>query len=273
MTTLRHIPFPAAQFDCRRARKLSILRRMNDLWHGLSDSARQQLTQRDYQAPSLESRLSTSGIEGGQALAAEGALREAGAWIPGVELFHRVIHPQRHRGMFGEFARQGEGVLGRIGFWPRQWACARMFGGTAKGFHIHPPFIPGGEAADKWFARVFPSNPEDEDFSLRPYDREQWDVMFIVEGRAEMFLIDERAGMPRRQMRFTIDGDEHRGSNTIGVVIPAGVAHAIRTEGADDVIMVYGTSTTFRPEFEGRIAAGVESAGLPPEWEQVWAAS
>jgi hypothetical protein len=32
--------------------------------------------------------------------------------------------------------------------------------------------------------------------------------------------------------------------------------------------MVYGTSTKFEPTFEGRIAADVESAPLPEEWEK-----
>jgi dTDP-4-dehydrorhamnose 3,5-epimerase and related enzymes len=245
-------------------------RAMDDTWRGLSDAARARLTRRNYDTPGVETRIATSGLEGGHALSVEGALRSAGAWIPGVELFHRVIHAQRGRGMFGEFARAGEGPLGRIGLWPRQWASARMFGGTGKGFHIHPPYVPEGENPGAWFAKLFPENEEDEDFSLRPYDREQWDVMFVVEGRIEMLLIDERAGMPRRRMRFTIDGDSHRGPNTIGVVIPPGVAHAMRTEDASDAIMVYGTSTTFRPEFEGRIASGIESASLPDEWEAVW---
>lgn len=243
---------------------------MNDLWRGLSDSARKRLSQRDYQAAGVEQRIASSGLEGGQALSSEGALREAGAWIPGVEIFHRVIHAQRLRGVFGEFGRQGEGPLGRIGLWPRQWAAARMFAGSAKGFHIHPPFIPEGEEPAAWFAKLFPSNPEDEDFSLRLYDREQWDVMFVVQGRLEMFLIDERSGMPRRRMRFTIDGDNHRGANTVGVVIPAGVAHGMRSEGSEDVVMVYGTSTVFNPDFEGRIAAGLEAASLPPEWGGMW---
>jgi dTDP-4-dehydrorhamnose 3,5-epimerase-like enzyme len=243
---------------------------MDDLWRGLSEAARKRLTQRDYQASGVEERIATSGLEGGQALAAEGALRDAGVWIPGVEIFHRVIHPQRLRGVFGEFGRQGEGTLGRIGFWPRQWATARMFAGTAKGFHIHPPAVPEGEDAAAWFEKMFPANPEDEDLSLRRYDREQWDVMFVAQGRLEMFLIDERAGMPRRRMRFTIDGDNHRGANTVGVVIPPGVAHGMRSEGSEDVVMVYGTSTVFAPECEGRIAAGIESATLPADWAATW---
>ena len=32
--------------------------------------------------------------------------------------------------------------------------------------------------------------------------------------------------------------------------------------------MVYGTSTSFRPEFEGRIASEVETAELPESWQR-----
>ena len=71
----------------------------------------------------------------------------AQAWIPGVEIFARTIHPQRHRGLFGEFARRDEGPLARIGLWPQQWSAARMFAQTAKGFHIHPPSVPEGHFA------------------------------------------------------------------------------------------------------------------------------
>jgi dTDP-4-dehydrorhamnose 3,5-epimerase-like enzyme len=107
---------------------------------------------------------------------------------------------------------------------------------------------------------------EPENYSLRRYEHEQWDVMFFVQGVAEMILRDVRAGMPARTMRFFVDGDNYRGANNAGVVVPAGVAHAIRVEGSEDVIMVYGTSTSFRPEFEGRIASDVETAGLPESW-------
>jgi hypothetical protein len=51
-------------------------------------------------------------------------------------------------------------------------------------------------------------------------------------------------------------------------VIPAGVAHAVRVEGTEDVIMVYGTSTIFHSEFEGRIASDVENAELPDSWQK-----
>ena len=243
----------------------------NELWKGLRADARAKLGQRDYQNRALEHRLANGGVEAGELadttnLADDERSRLAAAWIPGVEIFSRAIYPQRHRGFFGEFARPGEGVLGKIGFLPKQWATARMFANTAKGFHIHPPHIPDGESAEAWFHRLFHAEPEN--YALRPYDREQWDVMFFAQGIAEMVLVDERVGMERRVMRFIVEGDSHCGANNVGVVIPAGVAHAIRAASSDDLIMVYGTSTTFNPEFEGRIASGVESAPLPAEWAQ-----
>jgi dTDP-4-dehydrorhamnose 3,5-epimerase-like enzyme len=69
-------------------------------------------------------------------------------------------------------------------------------------------------------------------------------------------------------MRLLADGDDLRGPNNVGVVIPPGVAHALRAEGARDVIMVYGTSTSFEPAFEGRIASGIESAPLSEDWRK-----
>ena len=236
---------------------------MSDLWHGLKSGARAQLGQRNYAQKTLAERLSTNGVEAGELMAGRPTLTDT--WSPGVELFSRRVYPQRHRGFFGEFARMDEGVLGEIAMWPRQWATARMFAATAKGFHIHPPFIPEGTTADAWFQRLFVTEPNA--FALRPYDREQWDVMFFIQGNVEMILIDERAGLPRRVMRFLVEGDDQRGPNNAAVVIPPGVAHALRAEGGQDAIMVYGTSTTFRAEFEGRIAAGIESAPLPPDWE------
>lgn len=237
---------------------------MSDLWSALTPASRAQLAQRDYSQKSLAERLSSSGVEAGELMAQRTTLGEA--WIPGVEIFSRRIYPQRHRGFFGEFARMDEGLLGSIGLWPRQWATARMFAGTAKGFHIHPPSIPEGTDPAAWFQRLFVTEPQN--YALRPYDREQWDAMFFVQGNVEMLLVDERAGMPRRVMRFLIEGDDQRGLNNAGVVIPAGVAHALRAEGSRDTIMVYGTSTSFHAEFEGRIAAGVESASLPEEWQR-----
>jgi dTDP-4-dehydrorhamnose 3,5-epimerase-like enzyme len=162
--------------------------------------------------------------------------------------------------------RRDEGILAQIGLWPKQWSAARMFAGTAKGFHVHPPSVPeDGDAVD-WLRRLYVDEPNN--YSARNYDKEQWDVMFFIQGRVEIILYDIRAGLPRRVMRFFADGDNHRGDNNVGIIIPPGVAHAIRVEGTEDVITVYGTSTVFRPEFEGRIASEVETAALPESWRK-----
>jgi len=238
----------------------------NKLWEGLTAEARKALVIRDYAPQSLAARVSGGGVEAGK-LAHAGARAELrDIWIPGVEIFPRAIHFQRHRGVFGEFVRRDEAVLQRIGLWPRQWANARMFAQTAKGFHVHPPSIPAKTQPGKWMRRQFVEEPEN--YGLRQYDREQWDVMFFVQGIAEMILRDVRAGMSARTMRFFIDGDNHPGANNVGIVVPPGVAHAIRVEGSEDLIMVYGTSTSFQPEFEGRIASDVETASLPESWQQ-----
>src|SRR3954469_23524202 len=213
------------------------------LWQGLTKAAQKAIVTRDYAAPPPGNET-----------------------IPGVEIFPRQIYHQRHRGVFGEFARRDEGVLKRIGFWPSQWANARMFAQTAKGFHVHPPSIPAKIQPGKWMRRQFLEEPEN--YGLRQYDGEQWDVMFFVQGIAEMILRDVRAGMSARTMRFFVDGDNHPGANNVGIVVPPGVAHAIRVEGSKDLIMVYGTSTSFQPEFEGRIASDVETASLPESWQQ-----
>ena len=90
-----------------------------------------------------------------------------------------------------DFARMGEAVLGEIGLWPHQWATARMFANTAKGFHIHPPHIPGETNAEAWFQRLFVREPAN--FQLRPYEHEQWDAMF--------WPCWERGDDPRRRTR------------------------------------------------------------------------
>lgn len=240
-------------------------KKTSDRWHALAPEARGALVERDYSVRSLGQRIAEIGIEAGQLASANRADPEiAQVWIPGVEIFARTIHPQRHRGLFGEFARRDEGTLARIGLWPQQWSAARMFAQTAKGFHIHPPSVPPDVSPNEWFQRLFVDEPEN--FSLRSYQDEQWDVMFFVQGRAEMILREGRAGLPSRTMRLFIDGDEHRGPNNAAVVIPPGVAHAIRVEGSEDLIMVYGTSTSFQAEFEGRIASEVETASLPDSW-------
>ena len=238
-----------------------------NLWSGLSETAQNALTSRNYKAGSFAQRVAQNGVDAGELAALDRRKPEAKKiWIPGVEIFSRQIHPQRHRGIFGEFVRQDEGIVARIGLWPKQWATARMFAGSAKGFHVHPPSVPDDTTAQKWMKRLFVT--ESTKYSLRRYDEEQWDVMFFVQGRAEMILHDVRAGLPKRTMRFFVEGDNHRGANNVGVIVPPGVAHAIRVEGSEDAIMVYGTSTTFRPEFEGRIATEIETAGLPPSWQK-----
>lgn len=237
----------------------------NNLWQGLGVTAQQALQTRDYASSTLADRLHQTGRVDARELT--GSLpREV--TIPGVEFFHRKVFHQRYRGYFSEFAREGEALLGKIGLWPKQWATARMFTGTSKGFHIHPPHIPDGIKPETWFKKLFVD--ETENYSARPYDREQWDVMFFIQGICEMFLIDERAGMPRKKMRFMIEGDDLRGENNVGVVIPAGVGHAIRSASSQDLIMVYGTSTVFIPENEGRIMHGIETPETPQDWETYW---
>lgn len=232
-----------------------------DRWFGLRAEAQAVLELRDYSKGDLEARVSGPGVGSGELA---GLDPKPSWWIPGVEIFPRAVYQQRQRGHFAEFAREGEGCLGRIGMWPKQWATALTFNGTAKGFHIHPPKIPAGTTPEAWFQRLFVDEPGN--FALRPYADEQWDAMFFIRGTCEMFLIDERAGMERRKMRFVIEGDDRPGKDNVGVVIPAGVAHALQSISSTDLIMVYGTSTVFDPANEGRIESGVEAATLPPEW-------
>jgi dTDP-4-dehydrorhamnose 3,5-epimerase-like enzyme len=242
-------------------------KRKENLWQGIDAVARGAVNTRDYRVASLAQELSQRGVDAGELVVADRSQRELKeAWIPGVEIFRRKVHPQRHRGLFGEFVRRDEGILAQIGLWPRQWSAARMFSGTAKGFHVHPPSIPEGSDAVDWLRRLYVDEPSN--YSARSYDNEQWDVMFFVQGRVEMILYDIRAGLPRRVMRFFVDGDNHRSDNNVGIIIPPGVAHAVRVEGTEDVVMVYGTSTVFLPEFEGRIASEIETAALPESWQK-----
>lgn len=238
-----------------------------NLWDGIDVGARKSLKTRDYRAVSFAQEVSQRGVDAGDLAAADRSQREVKErWIPGVEVFARKVHRQPHRGVFGEFVRRDQGILAQLGLWPRQWSAARMFAGTAKGFHVHPPSIPEDADPVDWLRRLHIDEPDN--YSVRSYDKEQWDVMFFVQGRVEMILYDVRAGLPRRVMRFFADGDNHRSDNNVGIVIPPGVAHAIRVEGNEDVIMVYGTSTVFSPEFEGRIASEVETAMLPESWQK-----
>lgn len=231
-------------------------------WQGLKAAARTRLETRDYSKDPIACRLRTSGVGAGEAIQSRAELEDV--WIPGVEIFPRRVFQQKGRGYFSELTRLNEGVLDRIGLAPRQWASALMHRDSAKGFHIHPPHIPDGQKAADWFRSLFVDGPEN--YQHRPYDREQWDVMFFLTGLCEMILVDEREGLTRRIMRFTIAGDSRPGNDNAAVVIPPGVGHALRSIGNEDLIMVYGTSTTFNPDWEGRIESGIESAPLPPDW-------
>jgi dTDP-4-dehydrorhamnose 3,5-epimerase-like enzyme len=238
---------------------------MENHWNGLRPEAAARLVQREYGKQSLAEQLATSGVSAGELFGMMESASVAAAWIPGVALLPLQVYPQLHRGRFAELARAGAGTLGHMELWPRQWSVAHMFRGTAKGFHIHPPHIPAGHAPEEWFQTLFPLAGE---ASLHPpYSKEQWDVMFVTTGNVEMFLVDERAGLPRRLMRFMVHGHDQPGRSNVGVIIPPGVAHALRVEGDRDVVMIYGTTTTFDPANEGRIAAEVEQMPLPPGWE------
>src|SRR5512133_1281115 len=132
----------------------------SNLWAGLRDEARNGLTERDYKAGCLAQRIAYSGIDASELAAADRSRPEVKrAWIPGVEIFPRKIHSQRHRGVFGEFVRRDEGVLAKIGFWPKEWSAARIFAQSAKGFHVHPPCIPADTTAETWLRRLFMRGP------------------------------------------------------------------------------------------------------------------
>lgn len=232
---------------------------VSHLWRGLRPSARECLAQRDYAAGGAVTALHASHF----AALDRSQPDIASVFIPGVEIIPRPVFPQRFRGSFTELGRQDEGVCGRLGLWPKQWSATRIYAGTVKGFHIHPPHVPEGREAGDWFRELYGS--PDADPRRRPYALEQWDLMQPVAGSCEMLLLDERDGLERRTMRFFVDAGG-AGLDSAGVVIPPGVAHAIRVESSADLLMVYGTTVTFSPELEGRLAASVEFADLPPEW-------
>src|ERR1041385_1801330 len=142
-----------------------------NLWEGIDVGVQKSLDTRDYRVASFANELSQRGVDAGDLAAADRSQREIKeAWIPGVEVFARKVHPQRHRGCFGEFVRRDEGILQRIGLWPKQWSAARMFAHTAKGFHVHPPSVPEDSTAADWLRRLFVDEPEN--YSLRRYEDE-----------------------------------------------------------------------------------------------------
>src|SRR5437667_12863486 len=104
-------------------------KREKNLWQGIDPGAQDALKARDYRAAaSFPQELWRRGVDASELVAADrGQRKSKEAWIPGVEIFPRRVHPQRHRGFFGEFVRRDEGILAQIGFWPKQWSAARMF--------------------------------------------------------------------------------------------------------------------------------------------------
>ena len=245
----------------------TLVRMVSSSWNSLRPEARNKLEQRDYSRLPLAERIRSEGVAAGELvrLASDDPLRDE-IWIPGLEIFPINAYRQRHRGTFAELTRDTEGILAQIGLRPRQWSTASMLAGTAKGFHIHPAYIPEGREPEEWLRHLY--GAQHVSTLERPYDREQWDVMYLLNGVAEFVFVDERAGLPRRVMRLYVEGYAHPSADNVAIVIPPGVAHAIRVESSDDIYLVYGTTTVFDPRNEGRIASQIELPLLPKEWEQ-----
>jgi dTDP-4-dehydrorhamnose 3,5-epimerase-like enzyme len=125
--------------------------------------------------------------------------------------------------------------------------------------------VPENKEASAWFQSLYGQSASTS--IRRPYDQEQWDVMYFLMGAAEVLLVDERVGLPRRILRFFAHGYDQPGPDNVAIVIPPGVAHAIRTAASQDVLMVYGTSTVFDPRNEGRIFSRIEQSVLPEDWK------
>src|SRR5436189_6197668 len=116
--------------------------REKNLWEGIDTGARNALSTRNYRTASFAQELSERGVDARKLVAADRNKREVQeAWIPGVEIFLRKIHPRRPRGSFGDFVRRDEGILAQFGLWRKQWSAARGFARPAKGFHVPPPSI------------------------------------------------------------------------------------------------------------------------------------
>src|SRR5262249_21287508 len=82
---------------------ITMTTRERNLWQGIDPAAQNALTPRDYRTGSFAQELAQRGVDAGELVAADKNRREIKeAWIPGVEIFARKIHPQRHRGCFGE---------------------------------------------------------------------------------------------------------------------------------------------------------------------------
>src|SRR5207302_11391301 len=85
-----------------------------DLWVGLNERARKGLTPRNYKSGTLGQRIAESGVDAGELTASRSKTELKKVWIPGVEIFSRATHPQRHRGSFCELARQSEGIPRKV---------------------------------------------------------------------------------------------------------------------------------------------------------------
>ena len=93
--------------------------------------------------------------------------------------------------------------------------------------------------------------------------------MFFLQGRVEMILCDVRArfAAARHAILHRWRQSSRQQQCGSGRFHPASRTR-FASKGAEDVIMVYGTSTIFHPEFEGRIASEIESAELPESWQK-----
>src|ERR1043166_9639384 len=80
-----------------------------EFWAGVDPGAQKALAGRDYRVRSLTEEWTNRGVDAGKLVMADRKNHEIQqAWIPGVEIFSRTIHSQRHRGFFGEFVRCDE---------------------------------------------------------------------------------------------------------------------------------------------------------------------
>src|SRR5438270_13908788 len=110
-----------------------------DLWLGLNERTRKALSPRDYKSGSVAQRIASSGVDAAELTAGRSKAELKKVWIPGVEIFSREIHPQRHRGSFGELALEAQGVLGKLKLWLRHWSAGRTFAHRATALPIQPP--------------------------------------------------------------------------------------------------------------------------------------
>ena len=141
-------PFPRARgLLVRQARQ--IVTRTNPivaLARSFAAEAQAALATRDYRSRHFPASVGGSGPGSGQARLGRSesrprcARRGFRAWKFSRARFIRSVIAARLASLRGAM----KACSRQIGFWPAQWAAARMFAQTAKGFHIHPPSIPDG---------------------------------------------------------------------------------------------------------------------------------